>query len=100
MTRYNLRLINIDPQLSLIRKSKEIDKVFQFICSGGTTGRKFRDLEKYSVVEIEKRDIVVEASESSKSWHRFVGRFLANKFGMRNFCDPNNSRRMFEWMPT
>jgi hypothetical protein len=29
-----------------------------------------------------------------------VGRFLANKFGMRNFCDPNNSRRMFEWMPT
>jgi hypothetical protein len=29
-----------------------------------------------------------------------VGFFLANKFGMRNYCYPKNNRRMFEWMPT
>lgn len=100
MTRYNLHLINIDPQLNLISKSKDIDEVFRFIHNGGSTGRKFKDLEKYSVVEIKQYDIVVEVSESSKKWHCFVGFFLANKFGMRNYCYPKNNRRMFEWMPT
>lgn len=100
MSRYSLHLINNDPQLSLIKKVKEIDEVFRFIHNGGSTGRKFRYPEKYSVVEIKQHDIVVEVSESSKKWHPFVGFFLANKFGMRKYCDPKNDRRMFEWMPT
>ncbi len=97
MTTYSLHLINPNPELNLIRKSKDIDEVFRFIYNGGTTGRKFRDLEKYDVVEIQQHHILVEVSESSKSWHRFVGFFLANKFGMRAYCDPKDSTRMFKW---
>ena len=99
MTMYSLHLINPDPELNLIRKRRDIKGVFQLIQNGGLTGRKFRGLQKCNVVEIKQRDIVVEASESSKSWHRFVGRFLAKDSEMRNYCDPKNSRRMFEWMP-
>jgi len=100
MITYTLSLINLNPELNLTRKSKDIDEVFRFIYNGGTTGRKFRDLEKYKVVKIQQHEILIEISESSNSWHRFVGFFLANKFGMRAYCDPKDSTRMFKWIRT
>ena len=100
MITYTLSLINLNPELNLIGKSKDIDKVFRFIYNGGTTGRKFRDIEKYHIVKIQQHKILIEVGESSKSWHRFVGFFLANKFGMRAYCDPKDSTRMFKWTRT
>lgn len=97
MITYTLFLINSNPKLNLTKRSKDINEVFKFIHNGGTTGRKFRDIEKYKIVEIKPRHILVKVSESSNSWHRFVGFFLANKFGMRTYCDPKDSTRMFKW---
>ena len=97
MITYTLLLINSDPKLNLTNRRNDINEVFRFIHNGGTTGRKFRDIGKYKVVEIKQHHILVEVSESSKSWHRFVGFFLANKFGMRAYCNPKDSTRMFKW---
>ena len=97
MVRYTLRLVSKDRGLDLTERRRDIEDVFQHIHNGGRTGRRFRSLDKYQRLCVERDRIYVEVSESSKSWHPFVGQILANDCGMREYCDGKNQARMFKW---
>jgi len=97
MVRYCLQLINGAHNLDLTRKQDDIRAVFALIRDGGHSGRSFRDLEAYKIIEIQRDRILVDVRESGDAWHRYVGKFLANDYGMRAYCDPKDSRRMFDW---
>jgi hypothetical protein len=96
--KYRLELRNPNSQLDLSSKQQAIEEVFRFIYNGGSSGRAFVALQTYRIVKILRRTIVIEVCESSNPWHRFVGKFLANRFGMRAFCDPKDKTRMFNWV--
>ncbi len=97
MVHYTLRLINSDSNLDLTTKKDSITATFQHIRDGGESGNSFKDLDACEIVKVERRLITIKVSESGNAWHRHVGKRLANRHGMRKYCDPGDSRRMFTW---
>jgi hypothetical protein len=97
MARYALQLINPASNLDLTKKKSDIHSVFSLIRDGGGSGRSFKDLDKYEIVQIQRDHIVIDVSESGDAWHPHVGKFLANDHDMREYCDPKNRERMFKW---
>jgi hypothetical protein len=97
---YNITLINKSPNLDLTQKCQDIKEVFRYINNGGQTKHRFGSLVRYKKLQIRKSNIdvdVEESSKSSKSWHPWVGRILANNYGMRSYCHGKNKHRMFKW---
>jgi len=97
MIHYSLTLINKDRNLDLTQKRVDIEQVFRYIDNGGATGHRFKDLDRYEALQIRKDQIEVDVQESGKSWHRRVGRILANKYRMRKYCHEKNKHQMFRW---
>ncbi|MCJ7674580.1 MAG: hypothetical protein MUO33_05445 [Sedimentisphaerales bacterium] len=97
MIHYTLTLINKDRNLDLTQKCLDIEQVFRDIDNGGVTGHSFKDLDRYEALQIRKEHIEVDVQESGTSWHRWVGRILANEHGMREYCHGENKDRMFQW---
>ena len=97
MKQYTITLINKSPNLDLTQEHFAIEQVFQHIHNGGKTGNSFKDLHQYEILQIRKSSIEVDVEESDKSWHRWVGRILANDHGMREYCHGMNKRHMFKW---
>jgi len=97
MKHYTITLINKNPNLDLTRKQLDIKQVFQHIEDGGATKRSFKSMHRCLDLKIRKSNIDVAVEESTKSWHPWVGRILANDHGMRGFCHGTNMARMFKW---
>ena len=97
MKHYTITLINKSPNLDLTQKQLDIKKVFQHIEDGGATKRSFKNLHHCQVLQIRRSNIDVAVEESTKSWHPWVGRILANDHGMRGYCHGTNMARMFKW---
>jgi len=97
MALYTLTLMNKDPNLDLTQKRLDIKQVLQHIEKGGKAGNSFKDLRCCQSLQIHKDSIEVEVQESGNSWHRWVGRILANEHGMRKYCHGWNKRHMFKW---
>ena len=98
MIHYILTLFNKDH--SLIQKRQEIRKVFDRIRNGGKSGHSFKDFDNYDVttLKIENDRIEIDVQESGTSWHPWVGRILANKHAMRQYCHGMSLNHMFKWI--
>ena len=97
MIHYTLTLINNSHNLDLTQKSLDIQQVFRYIHNGGAPGHSFKDFHHYQALQIRRGHIEVDVRESGKSWHRWVGRILANDRGVREYCHGQSKERMFEW---
>jgi hypothetical protein len=97
MKHYTLTLYNKDQNLNLTQKRPDIEQVFRHIHDGGEAKHSFKDLHRYRISQILKDHIEVDVEESGTSWHRWVGRILANDYGMREFCHGEDKRHMFRW---
>lgn len=97
MAHYTLTLINKDPNLDLTQRRLDIDQVFRHIHNGGKAGHSFKDLHDYRDLQVRKDNIEVDVREAGNSWHRWVGRILANDHGMRQYCHGRSKRHMFKW---
>ncbi|WP_026884281.1 hypothetical protein [Clostridium akagii] len=98
--RHNLSLLNVDPNLDLMKKYKEINGAITMIANGGVNGDAYNDVETIVIRKIAKRSIQLDCKESDKFWHRKLGRELAKNYGMMEFCfEDFKSRKdlMFEW---
>jgi len=97
MIHYTLTLINKNPNLDLTQRRSDINQVFQHIDDGGKAGHSFKDLRDYQNLQVHKGDVEVDVRESGNSWHPWVGRILANDYGMRAYCQRKNENHMFKW---
>ena len=97
MKHYTITLINKNHSLDLTQKRQEIEEVFELLDNGGKTGNSFEDLHRCQTLQIQRDSIEAQVEESGKSWHRWVGRILANDYGLREYCHGRNKRHMFKW---
>ncbi len=99
--KYKLELINKDSTLDLTKKTDAIEKVINHIKDGGKERKSFQDVSEIHIISIQKDKIELDVTESNNenatNWHSKVGQFLAQNCGMREYCDPNNSQKMFKW---
>lgn len=93
MRKYYVSLHNQSEHLDLRKKKNEIKEVIEYL----SFDRNQRDIKKVSIISIEKRIIELEVEETDNNWHKRFGKILANNFGMREFCDPNDPSRLFKW---
>ena len=98
MISYCVELINRNPQLNLTTKRSAIDAVLRRICHGARNSD-IKGLHDYRLLHVHRNHLAVAVHESAKSWHRSFGKILANEYGMRTYCDPQNERRLFRWIP-
>ena len=94
---YQLTLVNQNPSLDFEEKEPYIREVIEHIAHGGMTGTSYSDVKNLKAVSISKREIVLQLNETDTTWHAWVGKQLVKYPGMRRFCDPSNSERMFIW---
>lgn len=98
MTNYTLKLINHDKHLDLREKVNEINSVVNHILSGGFDGNCFINIRSLVVNHVSKRSIELTVEENGNThWHKSFGWNLANKQGMREFCNPSDDTEMFDW---
>lgn len=96
---YELYLINRkDRSLDLRLKENEIKEVIDYVLRGGSKGTAYGYVGDISLESVRKDIIVLHVEESYNKWHWVVGQRLAQQYGMRNYCDPNNPERMFKWV--
>jgi hypothetical protein len=93
MRKYAVTLHNQSELLDLRNKKKEIREVLDYL----SFGKNEREIKQLKLISIEKKIIQLEVEETNNNWHKRFGKILANNFGMRNFCDPNDQSRLFKW---
>jgi len=92
---YRITLRNQDPTLDLRRWKTEIRDVIGF-CQDSYADTQGVRIYRESL-EIHQHELTMEVEEKAKDWHARLGWLLKNEHGMPQFCDPNNSNRMFNW---
>ncbi|GEM_PF-3820754 len=97
MSIYRLELINPDAGLNLEAKKDAISAVMNYILDGGRDKTSFREVLAIKIKDILPRSIIIDVQENGCKWHAAVGQRLANDYGMRHFCNQDNSYQMFRW---
>ena len=90
--KYKVVLHNKSSKLDLHEKSKHMKDVLNYLIYDR------RDLNQARILGIKQHSIMVEVDEESKNWHSRFGNILANKSGMREYCDSVNPERLFRWI--
>ena len=97
---YRFTLRNRNPNLDLRNKEENIKNAIKYISSGGDGGTAFRPVKQIELLgDIKQNSFVLKVvvnDEKYAEWRRQIGRLLANKYGMRDFCDPNDQKKMFD----
>ncbi|HEY5536823.1 MAG TPA: hypothetical protein VIL99_18050 [Ignavibacteria bacterium] len=91
INKYSLQLCNIDSNLDLRKKQKEIETVFKEVRNDKI------GLSSFQFDVIEQHFLKITVKESSNHWHTKIGSKLANEQNMRNFCKENEKSKMFKW---
>lgn len=97
--KYRFTLRNQNPKLDLRAEQEKIKNVINYIGRGGDTGQKFRPVKQIELSDIKHNSFELETvvdDEKYVEWRRQVGRLLANNYGMREFCDPDDQKKMFD----
>ena len=93
MRRYYVTLYNQSDHLDLRKKKREIKEVLDYLAFD----KNQKDVENVNIISVEKLSIEIEVDETDNNWHKRFGKILANNFGMREFCDPFDTSRLFKW---
>ncbi|MCD4769882.1 MAG: hypothetical protein K8R35_06930 [Bacteroidales bacterium] len=90
---YYITLYNKSDKLDLRKKKTAIKEVLEYL----VFDKNQKDFKSASILTIEKNYLELEVDETDNNWHMRFGKILANNFGMREFCDPCDSSRLFKW---
>ena len=91
-------LYNRDPDLTLRPRRRSITEALEHVEHGDEGSRDGVHID-WKSLRIDQHHFFIEVEERKKDWHATIGCQLANRYGMRRFCDKNNPSQMFFWDP-
>ena len=98
MNSYKVVLYNQDPDLTLRPRRRSITEAVEHVEHGDEGSRDGVHVD-WKSLRIDQHHFLIDVEERKKDWHATIGWQLANRYGMRRFCDKNNPTQMFSWDP-
>ena len=96
MDSYKVALYNQDPNLTLRTRRRAITAALEHVEHGDEGSRDGVHID-WKSLRIDQHHFLIDVEERKKDWHATIGWQLANRHGMRRFCDRNDSTQMFSW---
>jgi len=96
MRKYKLDLIN--KEKNLLEKTEQIKEAIASLNKNKKFWNSFQNVISIELFTISQNYIEIIVEESDVDWHKYIGQKLANKYLMRDYCNPKDNTEMFEWI--